>query len=150
METGPEVPDGTGARSAIPGRVRGPGSGSFGKCRLGYRLARASPNFSPCTALTILLFPKARLLRWNQEEEEAKEDGDGGVGAEAFPGKETSRLEEDEREGPGECDVRGQAGAGLLLGPGLQGTSTFLLASFANYLAVNLTGSAYCLEAGPG
>lgn len=52
----------------------------------------ASPSFFPWTSLTVSLFPKARLLCWNQEEEEAQEDRDCGIGAVAFSGKETDRA----------------------------------------------------------
>lgn len=40
------------------------------------------------TGLTITLFPKAGLLRWDEEEQEAKEYRDCGIGAVAFPSKE--------------------------------------------------------------
>lgn len=40
-------------------------------------------------SLTLSLLPKARLLRWNEEEQEAKEYRDRGICAVAFPSKET-------------------------------------------------------------
>lgn len=55
-------------------------------------LGWSQPQHLPVASLTVL-FPKARLLRGNEEEEEAEEDGDCGVGAVAFPAKETSKLE---------------------------------------------------------
>lgn len=40
------------------------------------------------TGLTITLFPKAGLLCWNEEKQEAKEYRDCGISAVAFPSKE--------------------------------------------------------------
>lgn len=56
------------------------------------------PVSSLDSSLTIILFPKAGLLRWNKEEEEAKEDRDCGISAVAFPSKETSIAEEKGQE----------------------------------------------------
>lgn len=45
------------------------------------------------TGLTVTLFPKAGLLRWNEEEQEAEEYRDRGVSAVAFPSKEIHMAE---------------------------------------------------------
>lgn len=48
------------------------------------------PTSSLKPFLTITLSPKAGLLRWDEEEEEAQEDRDRGVRAVAFPSRETN------------------------------------------------------------
>lgn len=54
------------------------------------RLTWAFPASSLEPPLTVILFPKAGLLGWNEEKKEAEEDGDCGVCAVAFPSKETN------------------------------------------------------------
>lgn len=43
--------------------------------------------------VTVTLFPKAGLLRWNEEEQETKEYRDCGISAVAFPSKEIHMAE---------------------------------------------------------
>lgn len=60
------------------------------------------------TGLTVTLFPKAGLLRWNEEEQEAEEYRDCGVSAVAFPTKEIHTAEGREVGIPKSYTVSGQ------------------------------------------
>lgn len=76
--------------------------------------------------LTVTLLPKAGLLRWDEEEQEAKEYRDGGVRAVAFPSKDIHRTTGRELGILESCAVSGQAVGTqhLLTGPSLAVTAT--------------------------
>lgn len=110
-------------------------------------MTRASPGVSPGTPLTILLFPKARLLRWNQEEEEAEEHGDGGIGAVAFPSKREAGWRR-ASGGPGVAPRLGAVGTrGLPVGPSRERASVCALPVLPCHPVVDLMGNGYSPKA---